>query len=78
MCNGATLDVDYVSRKPEFLHDRERYDREGFVDFNTLDVGIAPACARQRLFDCRDRTEAKRSWETSAEKMCRKNRAEER
>ena len=59
MCNSATLDIDDVGRKTEFLHDRERYDSEGFVDFHTLHVAVAPACARQRLFDGRDWTEAK-------------------
>src|SRR5258706_7171228 len=59
MCDGATLDIDDVGRQPEFLHDRERYDSEGLVDFNTLDLAIAPAGARKRLFDGRYRTEAK-------------------
>src|SRR5438270_1347787 len=58
MCDGATLDIHNVRRQPEFLHDRERYDGEGLVDFNTLDVAMAPVGARQRLFDGGDRTEA--------------------
>ena len=56
MCDGATLDVHDVGRQPELLHDRKRYDGEGLVDFNTLDIAVAPAGTRQRLFDSGDRT----------------------
>ena len=61
MCDGATLDVHAVAWQPEFLHDRKRYDSEGLVDFNTLDIAVAPASARKRLFDSGDRTEAKQT-----------------
>lgn len=61
MCDGATLDIDNVGWQLELLHDRERYDGEGLVDFNTLDVAVAPAGACKRLFDGRYRTEAKQT-----------------
>jgi hypothetical protein len=61
VCNRATLDVHDVRRETEFLHDRKRYGSKGLVDFNTLDIAIAPARSRQRQFDGGDRTEAKQT-----------------
>jgi predicted acylesterase/phospholipase RssA len=58
---GATLDIHDVGRQPEFPDDCKGYHSEGLVDFDTLDVAVAPAGARQRLFDSGDRPEAEQT-----------------
>src|SRR5258708_39872650 len=61
MCDRATLDIHDVGRQSQFSDDCERYSGEGLVDFDTLDVAVAPAGARQRLFDSGDRPEAEQT-----------------
>jgi hypothetical protein len=62
MCDSATLNNYDVGRQPEFPHDRKHSDSESLIDFNALDVAVAPAGARKSLFDSGDQAEAKQVW----------------
>src|ERR1700752_2552112 len=61
MSDCAALDIHDVRRQPKLLHDRKGYGSESLVDFNTIDIVIAPACACESLLDSRDRPETKHS-----------------
>src|SRR6516165_10157855 len=54
MGDGAALDIHDVRRQSKLLRDRKGYGSEGLVDFDTLDIAVAPAGACERLSDSRD------------------------
>ncbi|MND80576.1 hypothetical protein D3C80_723490 [compost metagenome] len=52
---SATMDVDLVVRQVQVLHRRQGDHGKGFVDFEQIDLGQAPASALDQLVDGADR-----------------------
>ena len=79
MRDRAAFDIDDVLRQAQLAHDHQHDRREGFVDFDALDVPERPPGAGERLLDGRNgpKTEHARLHRRNAirDEACRRHKA---